>query len=326
MSSVVRHVAVTIFALPLAFALSACAQRRAPTSVRLLEEQTKLPAASPQRRTHVVLLGTGTPNPDPDRFGPAVAIVVDSSVYIVDAGAGIVRRVAAAERATKLAALTMPRLTRAFITHLHSDHTVGLPDLMLSPWVIGRTAPLEVFGPPGTQNMVEHLLAAYAEDIDLRLHGGEPSNKTGYVTHAHDVLPGIVYRDSLVKVTAFAVAHGKWPHAYGYRFDTPDRSVVISGDTSPSDAVAAACNGCDVLVHEVITEAHLAVRTPEWQAYHRAYHTPAPELGRIAAKAKPKLLVLYHEIPSDFNEAELIGEVRRFFDGTVVAGKDLGVY
>lgn len=281
---------------------------------------------APARRTQVVLLGTGTPNADPDRSGPAVAIVVDSSVYIVDAGPGIVRRVAAAARATKFPALAMPKLTIAFLTHLHSDHTVGLPDLMFSTWVLGRTAPLEVYGPPGTRNMVDHLEAAYAEDIDVRLHRGEPSNKTGYVTHAHEVLPGIVYRDSLVTVTAFAVPHGKWEHAYGYRFDTPDRSIVISGDTSPSDAVAEACNGCDVLVHEVITEAHLAVRTPEWQAYHRAYHTPAPELGRIAAKAKPKLLVLYHLIPSGFNEAELLGEIRRGFKGPVKVGQDLGVY
>lgn len=286
------------------------------------------PAAAQQTptRTHVVLLGSGTPNPDPDRSGPAVAIVVDSSVYIVDAGAGIVRRVAAAARATRFAALAMPKLTRAFLTHLHSDHTVGLPDLMLSPWVSGRTAPLEVYGPPGTGNMVEHLLAAYAEDIEIRLHGGEPSNKTGYVTHAHDVLPGVVYRDSLVKVTAFAVSHGKWPHAYGYRFDTPDRSIVISGDTSPNDGVAAACNGCDVLLHEVISEAHLAIRTPAWQAYHRAYHSPAPDVGRIAEKARPRLLVLYHELPMGFDEAEMLGEVRRFFHGDVVAGKDLGVY
>jgi len=281
---------------------------------------------APVKRTHVVLLGTGTPNADPDRSGPAVAIVVDSSVYIVDAGPGIVRRIAAAAHSTKFPALAMPKLKIAFLTHLHSDHTTGLPDLMLSPWVLGRTVPLEVYGPPGTQNMVEHLQAAYAEDIDVRLHGGEPSNKTGYETHAHEVVPGVVYKDSLVKVTAFAVAHGRWEHAYGYRFDTPDRSIVLSGDTSPSDAVAAACDGCDVLVHEVITEAHLAVRTPDWQAYHRAYHTPAPEVGRLAAKAKPKLLVLYHLLPTGFDQAELLGEIRRGFKGRVVVGKDLGVY
>ena len=263
---------------------------------------------APARRTQVVLLGTGMPNPDPDRSGPAVAIVVDSAVYIVDAGAGVVRRVTAAARETKLAAFAMPKLTIAFLTHLHSDHTLGLPDLMLTPWLFGRTVPLQVYGPPGTQKMVDHLQAAYAEDIDMHLRSGEPSNRTGYATHAHDVLPGAAYRDSLVKVTAFAVPHGKWAHAYGYRFDTPDRSIVLSGDTSPSDAVAAACSGCDVLVHEVIAESNLVARSPAWQAYMRAYHTPGPDLGRIAAKAKPKLLVLYHEVPIGFDETELLGE------------------
>ena len=127
-----------------------------------------VPAAPPV--TRVVMLGTGTPNVDPDRSGPAVAIVVDSSTYIVDAGPGIVRRAAAAK-------IAMPSLRVAFLTHLHSDHTLGLPDLMFSPWVLGRTVPLDVYGPPGTTAMVDHLQAAYAEDIEIRLHGGEPSNK-----------------------------------------------------------------------------------------------------------------------------------------------------
>ena len=146
------------------------------------------------RRTRVVLLGTGMPVANPERSGPAVAITVDSNVYIVDAGPGIVRRASAAK-------IAMPRLRIAFITHLHSDHTVGLPDLMFTPWVLGRTVPLEVYGPPGTAAMVGHLQAAYAEDIDIRLHGGEPSNKTGYGARAHDVPAGVVYRDSLVTVT-----------------------------------------------------------------------------------------------------------------------------
>jgi ribonuclease Z len=270
-------------------------------------------------RTHVILLGTGTPNADPTRSGPAVAIIVDSNTYIVDAGAGIVRRAAAAK-------IAMSSLRIAFLTHLHSDHTVGLPDLMLSPWVLGRTVPLDVYGPPGTTAMVNHLQAAYAEDIEIRLHGGEPSNKTGYGGKGHDLPVGVVYRDSLVTVMAFEVPHGKWPHAYGYRFQTPDRTIVISGDTSPSDAVAAACNGCDVLVHEVISSKSLESRTPEWQTYHRAYHTPGYELGDIAAKARPKLLVLYHQIPPGVSDEELLREVHTHYHGVVVSGKDLGVY
>lgn len=274
---------------------------------------------APPARTHVILLGTGTPNADPARSGPAVAIVVDSNTYIVDAGPGIVRRAAAAK-------IPMSSLRTAFLTHLHSDHTVGLPDLMLSPWVLGRTAPLDVYGPPGTAAMVDHLQAAYAQDIDIRLHGGEPSNKTGQGGKGHDVPAGVVYRDSLVTVTAFEVPHGKWPHSYGYRFQTPDRVIVISGDTSPSDAVARACNGCDVLVHEIISSESLKGRTADWQAYHRAYHTPGYELGDVATKARPKLLVLYHQIPSGIDDDALLREVHTRYKGAVVSGKDLGVY
>ena len=278
------------------------------------------------QRTRVVLLGTGTPNANPDRSGPAVAIVVDSSVYVVDAGPGVVRRVAAAARETKIAALAMDRLSVAFLTHLHSDHTLGLPDLMFSPWVLGRTVPLAVYGPPGTKAMVDHLRAAYAEDIEIRLNGGEPSNKTGYGGVGHDATAGVVYRDSRVTVTAFEVPHGKWKHAYGYRFSTPDRRIVISGDTHASDAVAKACNGCDVLVHEVMSDSGLKAYPPAWQAYHRDYHTVATDVGRVATKARPKLLVLYHQLPNGIADSVLLREVRSTFRGRVVSGRDLAVY
>jgi ribonuclease Z len=274
----------------------------------------------------VVLLGTGTPNADPDRAGPAVAVIVDSSTYLVDAGAGIVRRAAAAAKKHSVPALAMPRLRIVFLTHLHSDHTVGLPDLMFSPWVLGRSVPLDVYGPPGTTSMVSHLNQAYEQDIDIRLHGGEPSNKTGFGGRGFDVAPGEIYRDSLVRVTAFEVLHGAWPHAYGYRFDTPDRSIVISGDTRASDAVVRACNGCDVLVHEVISSRDLASRSPEWRAYHEAFHTPSVALGEIAAKARPKLLVLYHQIPVGVSDASLIADVSMHYHGKVVSARDLDIY
>src|SRR3954467_14090009 len=133
-------------------------------------------ASSLAAQTRIVMLGTGTPNADPDRSGPAVAIVVNGRSYIVDAGPGIVRRAAAAARAG-VTALNSPNLDIVFLTHLHSDHTLGLPDLLLSPWVLNRSAALRVFGPPGTKTMVDHISAAYNEDIQMRLNGGEPSNK-----------------------------------------------------------------------------------------------------------------------------------------------------
>jgi ribonuclease BN (tRNA processing enzyme) len=306
--------------------------RRSWSAAALLLASSVAPAQAPARRTtvrprtHLVLLGTGTPNADPDRWGPAVAVVVDSSAYLVDAGAGVVRRASAAERKDELPALAMSHLRIVFLTHLHSDHTVGLPDLMFSPWVLGRTVPLDVYGPSGTASMVRHLNEAYEQDVAVRLDGGEPSNKTGFGGRGFEVSAGLVYRDSLVRVTAFEVPHGTFAHAFGYRFDTPDRSIVISGDTRASDAVADACDGCDILLHEVISSTDLASRSPDWRAYHRAFHTASIELGDIATKAHPKLLVLYHQLPMGVSDTQLIAEVKMRYRGVVVSGHDLEVY
>ena len=269
--------------------------------------------------TRVVLLGTGTPNADPERSGPAVAVIVNGAVYLVDAGPGVVRRAAAA-------ALKMPTLTRVFITHLHHDHTLGLGDLIFTPWTLGRTAPLEVFGPPGLLAMTDHLSQAYAEDVRLRLDGLEPANPTGYLVRTHEVAPGVVYRDSNVTVTAFAVPHGSWPLSLGYKFVARDRTIVISGDTRASEALAAQCDGCDVLVHEVYAQAGWDRLPEDWQRYHASFHTSAVDLGRIAVLARPKLLVLYHQLPWSATPQQILEEIGRSFRGRVAYGKDLDVY
>lgn len=276
-------------------------------------------------RTRVVILGTGTPNADPDRSGPAVAVVVNDRAYLFDAGPGVVRRAAAAAR-SGIRALRPQNLDVVFLTHLHSDHTLGLPDLMLSPWVLERTAPLRVFGPPGSSAMTTHLSAAYSDDIRMRLDGGEPSNKTGYRTVTQEIESGFVFRDSNVTITAFAVPHGSWPRAYGYRIATSDRTIVISGDTGPSEEIVRQCNGCDVLVHEVRSDEKLATRPPAWQAYHRAFHTSTRELASIASRAKPKLLVLYHQLYWGATDDDLVREVRTEYSGRVVSARDLDVY
>jgi len=246
-------------------------------------------------RTAVVMLGTGTPNADPDRSGPAVSVVRDGRSYLVDAGPGVVRRAAAASR-TGFAALEPQHLKVLFLTHLHSDHTIGLPDVILSAWVLERAAPLELYGPPGTKAMVDHLLAAYAADIRNRVDGLEPANETGYKVNVHEIAPGVVFDDGNVKVTAFAVPHGDWEVAFGYRFDSADRSIVISGDTRASDAVVTACNGCDLLLHEVYSADRFKTRSPEWQRYHARAHTSTDELALLAMRARPRQLVLYHQL------------------------------
>jgi ribonuclease Z len=286
--------------------------------MKLLGLIVVLSAFAAAQDTRVVLLGTGNPNPEPDRMGPASAVISGDRVYILDCGPGVVRRAVEAGIGVK-------QMTRAFLTHLHSDHTAGLPDLILTPAVTGRAESLELYGPPGLRAMTSHLMAAYAEDMQIRLQGLEPAVRQAYVVHAHEVRPGEIYRDEQVRVTAIAVAHGSWKNAYGYRFDAKDRSIVFSGDTTYTEALARACNGCDILVHEVYSAAGLAARTPDWQRYHKAFHTSAVDLGKLAAAARPKKLVLYHQLPMGQKPEELVEEIRRNFNGEIIYGNDLDV-
>lgn len=280
--------------------------------------------AAPQ--TEVVMLGTGTPNADPDRSGPAIAVVRGADAYLIDAGPGIVRRAAAAANAG-VTALAPRNLRTLFLTHLHSDHTIGLPDVILSPWVLERDVPLTVYGPPGTKAMIDHLLAAFTADIRNRLDGLEPANTTGYTVNVIEITPGVIHRDSNVVVEAFAVPHGDWEHAFGYKFTSPDRSIVISGDTRASDAVVNACNGCDLLLHEVYSAERFTTRPPEWQAYHAKAHTSTTELAALATRAKPKQLVLYHQLYWGTTDDALVAEVvRAGFTGRVLSARDLQRY
>ncbi len=273
----------------------------------------------PASGTKVILLGTGTPNPDPERSGPATAIVVNGAVYLVDCGPGAVRRAAAAK-------LPMKELRRVFITHLHSDHTAGLSDLIFTPWVLERTAPLEAYGPPGLKKMSEHVVAAYQEDIEMRINGLEGANPTGYKVIAHEIQPGVIYRDANVTVKAFRVPHGSWKYAFGFRFETKDRTIVISGDTTFTRDMIEQARGADLLIHEVYCEAGLVARPEKWKKYHTAFHTASRDLARIAAEAKPKLLVLTHVLLWGQSEGQLLREMQEIYKGPVAVGKDLQIF
>jgi ribonuclease BN (tRNA processing enzyme) len=275
--------------------------------------------------THLVLLGTGTPNAEPDRSGAAVAVVVNGTPYLVDAGPGIVRRATAA-RDKGIAGLRPSNLGHVFLTHLHSDHTLGLPDLIFTPWVLERDRPLELYGPPGAANMVAHITAAYDADVRVRLDGLEPANSDGFEVNVHEIAAGVVYDDSNVRVTAFPVRHGSWDYAFGYRFETADRVIVISGDAVPSESVVEQCNGCDILVHEVYSQAGFERRDSVWQSYHASSHTSTVELAELASLARPGLLVLYHQLYWGATDEELLAEIRARYDGAVISGRDLDVF
>lgn len=275
--------------------------------------------AEPQ--TQIILLGTGTPYPDPNASGPATAVVVGKRVFLFDAGAGVMRRINAA-------GLPISGPEATFITHLHSDHTLGYPDLILTSWIMRRVSPLQVYGPHGLQAMTAHLLAAFAQDIDIRTRGLEREVRGGYRVKVHEIKSGVVYERDGVRITAIPVPHGSWKEAYAYRIDAPDRSIVISGDTRPSEALERASRDVDVLVHEVYSPLHIA---PEkrpggrfWPQYMREFHTSDVELGALAGRAKPKLLVLTHIIRSGSSDDDLLAGVRAGgFSGAVRIGKDL---
>lgn len=275
--------------------------------------------------THVVLLGTGNPSPDPDRAGPSTAIVVNGSAYLVDMGAGVIRRAAAAER-KGIAPLGVCNLKIVFVTHLHSDHTIGYPDLITTPAVICRAAPLEAYGPKGLKAMTDGILQAYSEDIDIRVNGLEHGNPDAYRVKVHEIEPGVVYKDANVIVKAFSVPHGSWPQAFGYRFETADKTIVISGDTAPSQSVIDACNGCDILLHEAYAVGGLKGSPDARKKYFESFHTSTAELADLAAKAKPKLLILYHQMPLSSTFEELLKEVQSRYKGAVVNGNDLDVF
>jgi len=274
--------------------------------------------------TTLVMLGTGMPRPDPTCFGPATAVVVDGRVFLFDAGAGVMRRMAAA-------GLSIRGPEAVFITHLHSDHTLGYPDLILTTWVMGRRTRLQAYGPVGLKKMTRHILAAWKEDIQVRIEGLERQTTTGYKVAVHEFDAGVVYDKDGVRVTAIPVEHGCWKQAYGFRIDTPDRSIVISGDTRPTQAIMEASRGVDVLVHEVYPASKMGpekrIGGETWPSYMHDFHTSDWELGVVAALAKPKLLVLHHIVRRDENDDDLLTGIRAGgFDGEVLVAKDLDRY
>ena len=277
-----------------------------------------------QHKSQIVLLGTGTPNADPERSGPCVAVIVDHQPYLVDSGPGVVRQAAAAHRAG-IKGLEVSKLNRVFVTHLHSDHTVGLPDLIFTPWVLDREESLEIYGPKGICQMTEHILEAYRQDVEERVEGLEPANTTGYELKCREIKAGLVYKDACVRVEAFLVNHGSWD-AFGYRFIAPDRTIVISGDTAPFGGYKEVYSGCDVLIHEVYSSKGFESRSPEWKLYHASVHTSSDELAEMASHIQPGLLILNHQLFFGVSEEELLQEVKGRYAGNVVSGKDLEVY
>lgn len=254
----------------------------------------------------VVLLGTGTPLPEPERFGAAILVTVPGQALLFDAGRGA---------AIRLQQQHVPAsdIRNVFLTHLHSDHVVGLPDVWLTGWVLGRQEGLHVWGPAGTDDMVAHLSRAFAEDVRVRQAPAEGLPRSGSELLGHVIAGGVVYASGGVRVRAFPVDHGHVAPAFGYRVEDGDRAVVISGDAKWSPDLVRAAEGADVVLQAAWLSEAKATDPPErWSI------ATAEEAGRIFAAAHPKLAVAYH--CRDLSSIE--SSVRSTYSGPFVLGRD----
>ena len=278
--------------------------------------------------TKLIILGSGTPNPDPQRYGSGYAIVVNESAYIVDFGPGIVRRISAMSPTWggEFPSMELKKINIAFLTHIHSDHSGALADLILTPWIMGRDVPLKLYGPPGLNAMSKNITEAYIDDINYRLYGSQPANKLGYTTLVNEISEdGVIYKDENVKVIAFKNAHGDFKNSFGFLFITKDKKILLSGDTAVSENLKKYGKDLDILVHEVFSSETFVNKTKDWQIYHQAHHTSSIDLGIIANELKPKKLVLSHILFWGASDESLLSDVKKNFNGKTIIAKDLMV-
>jgi ribonuclease Z len=277
------------------------------------------PAAAWAQQIKVTLLGTGSPPPVMNRFGPSILVEAGGQTFLFDAGRGALQRLNQVK-------IRWQDVVGVFLTHLHSDHVVGFPDLWLTGWLVGsgRKIPLEVWGPRGTKRMMSHLEQAYEYDIRIRLYDDRAS-PDGVVILATDISEGVVYEKAGVKITAFEVDHTPIKPAFGYRIDFAGRSVVLSGDTRVSDNLIRHAQGVDVLVHEVVSpETFQRAGTPLDRANSVVAHHATPEqAGEVFSRTKPKLAVYSHMVLPTATENDLIPLTRKTYTGPLEVGEDL---
>ena len=278
------------------------------------------PALAQAQNLKVTLLGTGNPAPVMDRFGPSILVEAGEEKLLFDCGRG------AAQRIYQLK-MPLGAVHALFLTHLHSDHVVGIPDLWLTGWTTAgrREVPFRVWGPRGTTEMMSHLDQAYRFDIRIRLYDTRPSPQ-GVLILANDITEGVVFEQNGVKVTAFNVDHRPIKPALGYRIDYAGRSVVLSGDTRPSENLIRFAQEADLIIHEVAAgeDRFLSLGYPLERARTIiAHHTTPEQAGEIFARVKPKLAVYSHIVPAAAQKEDFIIPTRKTYSGPLEVGEDL---
>jgi ribonuclease Z len=277
-----------------------------------------LPGAGYAQNFRVTLLGTGNPRPGIERFGASTLVEVGNEKLLVDCGRGATQRIYQLK-------IPFNEVDALFLTHLHSDHTVGIPDLWLTGWIMGRGVPLRVWGPAGTGEMISHLKRAYAFDVHTRRDVDEKLPVEGAVIKSQEIREGVVYERGEVKVTAFLVDHGPVQPAFGYRVDYAGHSVTLSGDTRFSENLIRFAQGTDLLIHEVLDpEAYQEISNTFTAAQRQkviAHHITPEQAGVVFTRVKPKLAVYSHIVPPD--APDLIAHTRKTYSGPLEVGEDL---
>jgi ribonuclease Z len=273
----------------------------------LLCMPASISAAAASDEMRVTLLGTGTPFPNPERFGSAILVEVAGKRLLFDCGRGVVIRLAQVQVDPK-------EIDGLFLTHLHSDHVVGIPDLWLSGWFLGRDRSLSIWGPPGTRSMAEHLVQAFGFDIRTRQATPDPLPGKGVEIDAKEIEQGEIYNDSSTRVSAFVVDHGAVKPAFGYRVDSAGHSVVISGDTKFCQNLVDFAKDADCLIHAAWSAGWKNPTPPSKRSI-----ASAEDVGRVFAMVKPKLGVIYH-----YKDEDGLGDaVRKEYKGPFVIASDL---
>ena len=287
---------------------------------------------------HLYVCGSGSPMPDAERAGPCLAVLAGHQAFVFDAGSGSIRKV-------QRMCFPRPKIQAAFLTHLHSDHIDGLGELLLQAWVAGgRSAPLPVHGPAGTDKVVDGLRSAYALDESYRIahHGPKVVNPSGFGGNARIItLPDgsdtqVVYDQDGVKITVIRVDHAPISPAFGYRIDYKGRSIALSGDTVYSPSFTAAAKGADLMLHEALNKEMIATLGAKLAERGQAanaqimkdiqnYHASPEDAARSAREAGVKALVLYHLVPAPpvrLIEPMFLGNAPKEFTGTLRLAKD----
>lgn len=271
----------------------------------------------------VTVLGSGTPIPTADQFGAAILVQAGGKDLLFDCGRGCTTRLVQVDR--KL----ITKIEHLFLTHLHSDHIVGIDDLWLNGWTQGRNAPMKTVGPPGTLDFFTHLKQAFSEDINIRIEKGLPATTDGIgLGETRDIEQDqVVFDEDGVTVTAFLVDHKPVEPAFGFKIEYNGRSVIISGDTKPSENLMKYSKGADVILHEVMSPTMVNyIRTNFTQEQFKSIvgiHTTAEQAGEIFSETQPRLAVYYHTRITPKDVEGLISVTGEYYDGAIGVSQDL---